>query len=89
MMCEERDVGVESLLRSLATRVPRIILQRPEEMFQAVRECMVSVLCMYTKKRIVLSSCAKQILYDKRVLVFIIYLMTVNTITVWRVISPS
>jgi hypothetical protein len=36
----------ESSLRSFATRVPRIILQRVEEIFSAVRESMVSGLCM-------------------------------------------
>jgi hypothetical protein len=42
MMCEEQDVGLQSILLSLATRVPRIMLQRAEEMFPAVRESMVS-----------------------------------------------
>jgi hypothetical protein len=56
IMCEERVVGLQSILRSLATRVPRIILQGVEEMFPAVRESMVSALCMCAQKRIVLSS---------------------------------
>jgi hypothetical protein len=43
-MCEEQVVDLQSILQSLATRVPRIILQRAEEMFPAVRESMVSVL---------------------------------------------
>jgi hypothetical protein len=47
MACEERVVGLQSILRSLATRVPRIILERAEEMFPAVRESMVSVLCVF------------------------------------------
>jgi hypothetical protein len=54
-MCEERVVGLQSVLRSLATRVPRIMLQRAEEMFPALRETMVSVLCMCAQKRILLS----------------------------------
>jgi hypothetical protein len=40
MMCEERVVGLQSILQSLATKVPRIILQRVEEMFPTVRESM-------------------------------------------------
>jgi hypothetical protein len=44
-MCEEQVVGLQSVLRSLATKVPRIILKRAEEVFPAVRESMVSVLC--------------------------------------------
>jgi hypothetical protein len=55
-MCEERVVRLLSILQSLATRVPRIILQRAEEMFPALRESLVSVLCMCAQKRIVLSS---------------------------------
>jgi hypothetical protein len=44
MTCEERVVDFGSILRSLATRVPRIILQRAEEMFPALRDSMVSIL---------------------------------------------
>jgi hypothetical protein len=47
MACEERVVDLQSVLGSLATRVPRIILERAEEMFPAVREIMVSVLCEF------------------------------------------
>jgi hypothetical protein len=72
MMCEKRVVGLQSILRSLATRVPRIVLQRAEEMFPAMRESIVSVLCMYAQKKIVVSSSAKQIPYDKLVFVLII-----------------
>jgi hypothetical protein len=45
-MCEEGVVCLQSILRFLATRVPRIILQRAEEIFPAVRESMASGLCM-------------------------------------------
>jgi hypothetical protein len=45
-MCEEQAVGLQSILRSLATRVPKIILQRTEERNPTVRESMVSVLCV-------------------------------------------
>jgi hypothetical protein len=43
-MCEERVVGLKSVQLSLATGVPRMILERVEEMFSAVREIVVSVL---------------------------------------------
>jgi hypothetical protein len=55
-MCEGRAVVFQSILQSLATRVPKIILQRAEEMFPALRENMVSVLCSCGQKRIFLSS---------------------------------
>jgi hypothetical protein len=58
-MCEEQVVGLQSILRSLAIRVPKIILQRAEEVFPAVRESMVSVLCVCacTEKNIVVIIC--------------------------------
>jgi hypothetical protein len=43
-------------LHSLATRVPRIVLQRAEEIFPSVKEIMVSVLCLYAQKRVLLPS---------------------------------
>jgi hypothetical protein len=52
MMCEERAVVFQSILRSLATRVARIILERAEEMFPAVRENIGSVLCKCGQKKI-------------------------------------
>jgi hypothetical protein len=89
MMCEERVAGLQSILRSLATRVPRIILHRAEELFPAMRESMVSVLCMYAQQRIVLSSSVKEILYDKLVLVLIITHCNSLVYCSRRVINPS
>jgi hypothetical protein len=43
------------ILHSLATGMPRNLLQRAEEIFPAVRESMVSVLCLYAQTRILLS----------------------------------
>jgi hypothetical protein len=49
-MCDEQ------ILQSLATRVPKIILQRVEEIFPPLKESLVSVLCLCDQK-IFLSSC--------------------------------
>jgi hypothetical protein len=37
------------------TRVPRIVLQRAEDVFPAVRETMVSVLCLFAQEGIFFS----------------------------------
>jgi hypothetical protein len=50
-MCEGRVVCLQSVLHFLARRVPRIILQRVEEMLPAARESMVSVLCLCAQKK--------------------------------------
>jgi hypothetical protein len=59
--------------------MPRILLQRAEETFPAVRESMVSVLCLCVQKIMLLSSVNSHTLrnytlYGKLVLVFIIHL---------------
>jgi hypothetical protein len=43
-MCEERVPKLQGILRSLAPRVPRVRLQRVEELFPNLMETMVSVL---------------------------------------------
>jgi hypothetical protein len=43
MMSSEPDLSLRTMLRSLETRVPQIILQRVEELYPGVRESMVSV----------------------------------------------
>jgi hypothetical protein len=50
-MCEEKVVVLKRILRS----VPGIALQTDEETFPAVRESMVSILCVCSQKRISLS----------------------------------
>jgi hypothetical protein len=50
-MCDERVEDLQRILQSLARRVPRIILQRAEEMFPALRESLATVLCMCAQKR--------------------------------------
>jgi hypothetical protein len=47
--------GLQKILHSLAARVPRILLQRAEETFPAVRGSIVSVLCLCAQARILLS----------------------------------
>jgi hypothetical protein len=49
-MCEERAPKLQGILRSLAPRVPKVKLQRVEELFPNLMETMVSVLiCLYGK----------------------------------------
>jgi hypothetical protein len=75
-MCDERVVDLQSVLQSFARRIPRIILQRAEEMFPALRESLVSVLCMCAQKRMSILIAKEKVLYDILVLLFIICLMT-------------
>ena len=44
-MCERPGVSLQTILHSKETRVPKIILQRVEELYPAVMESMVSFLC--------------------------------------------
>jgi hypothetical protein len=70
-------------LHSPSTRVPRIVLQRLEEVFPAVRETMVSVLCLFAQEGIFLSSSLdlqvqrNQMFCDKVVLKFIIHVVII------------
>jgi hypothetical protein len=76
----------------MKTKVQRIVLQTAEEILAAVKESMVSVLCLCAQK-IILFSCQfarpkKLKVIDKLVLVFIIHLgsflqMAVDILTVW------
>jgi hypothetical protein len=45
-MCDEYISTLQKHLQSLATRVPKIILQRVDEIWPALKESTVSVLCM-------------------------------------------
>jgi hypothetical protein len=71
-------------LHSPSTRVPRILLQRVEEVFPAVRETMVSVLCLFAQEGIFLFSALdfqvqrNQMFCDKVVLIFIIRVVTIS-----------
>jgi hypothetical protein len=50
-MCDQQ------ILQSLAMRVPKIILQRIEEIFPCLKESLVSVLCLCDQK-VFSSSCS-------------------------------
>jgi hypothetical protein len=54
LSCDKQVSRLEKILHSLATRVARIVLQRVEETFPAVRERMVSV-CGCVHRTILLS----------------------------------
>jgi hypothetical protein len=69
------------MLHSLATRVPRVLLQRVEEIFPSLKETMVSVLCLFVQYRMFLSSSVdiqverNQIFCCKIVIIFIIHVV--------------
>jgi hypothetical protein len=44
-MYEEQDLNLKKILHSLATRVPKIIIQRVEEIFPSLKENLASILC--------------------------------------------
>jgi hypothetical protein len=46
VMCDKQTLNFQNIQQSLATRVPKIILQRVEEIFPAVKESLVSVSCL-------------------------------------------
>jgi hypothetical protein len=47
-MCDKLSLNLQKALHSLETRVPKIILQRVEEIFPYLKETVVSVYpCMY------------------------------------------
>jgi hypothetical protein len=80
-MSEERLGRLQRILHSLATRVPRVLLQRVEEMFPSLRETMVSVLCLFAQDRVFSFSSediqvqSNQIFCCKVVLIFMIYVV--------------
>jgi hypothetical protein len=45
-MCDGRLSSIEKTLWSVATKVPKIVAQRAGEMFPALKEIAVSVLCL-------------------------------------------
>jgi hypothetical protein len=44
-MCDKQVSGLQKILHSSVTGVPRIMLRRAEEIFPSVRESMVVVVC--------------------------------------------
>jgi hypothetical protein len=56
-MCVKEVVKLREDLQVLATRMPKVLVQRAEEIFPALKENMVSVLCMIG----IVSSCSVMI----------------------------
>jgi hypothetical protein len=52
IMCEERAPKLQIIPRSLAIRVPSVVVQRVEEIFPALREPMVSFVLDCTGKNV-------------------------------------
>jgi hypothetical protein len=52
MITSEQGVSLRTILHSLETTVPKIVLQRVEELYPGVMESMVSV------QKMILSSCS-------------------------------
>jgi len=53
-MCDKIVVNVQENLQALAKRIPKILVQRAEEIFPALKKNVVSVLCMIE----IVSSCS-------------------------------
>jgi hypothetical protein len=45
-MCDMEIYKLREILQSLETRIPKIMLWRAEEVFPALKESLVSVLCI-------------------------------------------
>jgi hypothetical protein len=45
-MCDKEDMKLHESLQSVPTRMPKVQVQRAEEIFPALKENTVSVLCM-------------------------------------------
>jgi hypothetical protein len=57
-MCDDQVSSLQqNTLQSVATGVPKIMVQRAEGMFPALKNIMVSVFCLYPQKRILRSCC--------------------------------
>jgi hypothetical protein len=46
-MCDDQVSVIEKTVQSDSARVPKIVVQRVEDIFPAVKESMVSVLCLH------------------------------------------
>jgi len=47
-MCDEDSSGLQNILQSVPRREPKIILERAEHIFPALKNSLVSVLCLCT-----------------------------------------
>jgi hypothetical protein len=45
-VCDERVLNLQSILQSLAARVPKIMVQRVEEIYPSLKESLVSGVCL-------------------------------------------
>jgi hypothetical protein len=54
-MCDVRILNWQKIQHSLATRVPKIVLHRVEEIIPSLTESVVSILCLCVQKIILLS----------------------------------
>lgn len=54
-MSDEQVLDLQKNLHSVSTRVPKIIVRRVEEMFPSLKEGLVSTMCLFVKKQILLS----------------------------------
>lgn len=79
IMCNKQVSGLQKILHSPVTGVPRIMLRRAEEIFPSVRESMVSVVVCIEKNSVIsqFSWQKEKIFYDEFVLVFIMHLLRV------------
>jgi hypothetical protein len=53
-MCDEQVLDLQKIMQSVAARVPKIIVQRAEEIFPSLKEGSVSILCLRMKKQILI-----------------------------------
>jgi hypothetical protein len=49
-MCDKQVLSLKKSLHSLPARVPKIVVPRVDEMFPALKESMVSVLCLVHRR---------------------------------------
>jgi hypothetical protein len=49
-MCDKQVLRIKKNLRSLPARVPKIVVPRLDEMFPALKESTVSVLCFVHRR---------------------------------------
>jgi hypothetical protein len=49
-MCDDQVSSLKKTLQSVAAGVPKIVVQRAEEIFPALKEIMVTVLCFCPQK---------------------------------------
>jgi hypothetical protein len=56
-MCDDKVSSLQKTVQSVATKVPKIVIQRAEEIFPALKEIMVSLMRFRPQKIILRSFC--------------------------------